>query len=93
MKRKLIFLISLALLVMSCAEECEVSTGKTFNIDLSTKPLSGEFKGKYKDVRINIANDSIAVVTFKDNNNNYEITYKIDTTGQYYESYNQKYID
>jgi hypothetical protein len=93
MKRKLIFLISVALLVASCAEECEVSTGKTVNIDMSTVPLSGEFKGKYKDVHVNIANDSTAVVTFKDNNYTYEIIYKIDTIGQYYETYNQKYID
>jgi hypothetical protein len=93
MGKKLIILISIAFAVISCAKECEVSTGKTVKIDLSALPLTGAFKGKDKDMEIKVSNDSVAIITFKENGNTYELTYKIDTIGQYYETYEQKYIN
>jgi hypothetical protein len=62
-------------------------------MDMSTFPLSGEYKGKYNDMEMNISNDSIAVITFKDNRNTYELTYKIDTIGKYYETAEEKIIN
>jgi len=44
-------------------------------------------------MEIKVSNDSVAIITFKENGNTYELTYKLDTIGQYYETYEQKYIN
>ena len=89
----IIILIAIIFLLVSCGKECAESTGKTIYQDLSKMPLSGEFKGTYGDMKIDFLNDSTAILTYKENGNTYELTYQIDTIGEYYDVQEAKPIN